>query len=124
MVNEKVFIKIIRWTARITSAITALLILMFFVGEGFHDRYQFLFHLPLKDSLMMITFFILWLGLIIGWKRELTGGLLTVTGLGVFYLIDYLFSGSFPRGPYFLVFASPGFFFLYCGVKSREHKHD
>jgi len=124
MVNESKVTKGIRWTARIASAITALLILMFFIGEDFEEGYQPLLHLSLKNSLMMISFFALWLGLVLGWKRELTGGLLTVCGLVAFYILDYLFSGSFPRGSFFLIFASPGFLYLYCGIKCRKSGKD
>ncbi len=124
MVNESRTINIIRWTARIASAITAFLILVFFIGDGLSEGFQPLLHLTLRETLMMISFFAVWLGLILGWKRELTGGLLTVCGLVVFYILDYLFSGSFPRGPFFLIFASPGFLYLYCGIKCRKPGKD
>ncbi len=120
MVNESKTTKIIRWTARITSAISALIILMFFIGEDYQEGYQPLLHLSPKDSLLMVAFFALWLGLILGWKRELAGGLLTLSGLAAFYLIYYLFSASFPRGPFFLIFASPGFLYLYLGIACRK----
>ncbi|MCK5035277.1 MAG: hypothetical protein KAS73_05230 [Candidatus Sabulitectum sp.] len=120
MANESKTTKIIRWTARITSAVTALIILMFFIGEDYEEGYQPLLNLSLKNSLLMVAFFALWLGLILGWKWELKGGLLTICGLAAFYLINYLFSGSFPRGPFFLIFASPGFLYLYLGIACRK----
>ncbi len=120
MVNESKTTKIIRWTARITSAVTALIIIMFFIGEDYEEGYQPLLNLSLKNSLLMVAFFALWLGLILGWKRELAGGLLTISGLAAFYLIYYLFSASFPHGPFFLIFASPGFLYLYLGIACRK----
>ncbi len=71
MANESKTTKIIRWTARITSAISALIILMFFIGEDYEEGYQPLLNLSLKNSLLMVAFFALWLGLILGWKRSL-----------------------------------------------------
>jgi hypothetical protein len=61
-----------------------------------------------------------WLGLLLGWKWELYGGLLTLCGVAAFYLLDYLFSGTLPRGPFFLIFASPSLLFLYCGLQTRK----
>jgi hypothetical protein len=69
---------------------------------------------------MMVAFAVAWLGLLLGWKWELAGGLLTVCGVAAFYLLDYLFSGTFPRGPFFLLLASPGLLFLYCGLQARR----
>jgi hypothetical protein len=56
---------------------------------------------------------------LLGWKWELLGGSLTVIGLIAFYLLDFLFSGTFPRGPYFLLLASPGILFLYAGWRKK-----
>jgi hypothetical protein len=69
---------------------------------------------------MMIAFFAVWLGLVLGWKWELLGGALAVGGLVAFYLLDFLFSGTFPRGPFFLIIASPGVLFLLAGVMGRR----
>ena len=69
---------------------------------------------------MMVAFVAVWLGLVLGWKWELFGGLLTICGVAAFYLLDYAFSGTFPRGPFFLLFASPGLLFLYCGLQTRK----
>jgi hypothetical protein len=41
-------------------------------------------------------------------------------GLIAFYLLDFLFSGTFPRGPYFLLFASPSVLFLYAGWREKR----
>ena len=120
MANESITTKILRWTARITSGIAALIILMFFLGEDFEEGYQQLLLLSPMNLLLMVAFFALWLGLILGWKWELHGGLITICGLAAFYLINYLFAGSFPRSPYFLIFASPGFLYLYLGIACRR----
>ncbi|MCD4708369.1 MAG: hypothetical protein K8S62_11615 [Candidatus Sabulitectum sp.] len=124
MANENGVTKGIRRAARIASAITVSLILVLFIGDGLSEGFQPMLHLTLRETLMMISFFAVWLGLILGWKRELTGGLLTVCGFAAFYLLDYLFSGSFPRGPFFLLLASPGLLYLYCGIKCRKPRKD
>ena len=115
-------INLIRWIARIGTAIAVGLILLIFIGEGFCDGFGPLLNLTLRESLMMVAFFAVWLGLLLGWKWELLGGSLTVIGLIAFYLLDFLFSGTFPRGPYFLLFASPGILFLYAGWREKRNK--
>lgn len=110
----------IRWIARILAGVTATLILIIFVGSGLAEGFEPLLHLSAREATMMIPFAAVWLGLLLGWKWELYGGLLTLCGLIVFYLLDYSFSGTFPRGPFFLLFASPSLLFIYCGVQAKK----
>jgi hypothetical protein len=118
--NNKKSLRILRWTARITAALAAGLILIIFIGEGLSDGIDQFLHLAKRETLMMVAFIIFWLGLIVGWKWELAGGIMSIGGLVAFYLIDYLFSGTLPGGPFFLIFAVPGFIFLYLGIKYKE----
>jgi hypothetical protein len=100
---------IVRWVARVASALAAGMILLFFVGEGLSEGIG---PLSLRESLMMTAFAVLWVGLLVGWAWELGGGLLVIGGAVAFYALDYAFSGTFPRGPYFLLLASPSLLFL------------
>ena len=111
MENKSKTVPIIRWIARISALLAATLILLIFVGEGVP-----VFRLSGREAAMMAAFFAVWLGLLLGWKWELHGGLLVVCGMAAFYLLDYLFSGTLPRGPFFLILAFPGLLFLYCGL--------
>ena len=113
-------IQIIRWIARATAALAAALILAIFVGEGIAEGIGPLLPLTHRETAMMIAFAGAWLGLILGWRWELIGGLLTMGAMIAFYLLDYLFSRTFPRGPYFLLFFSPGLLFLICGWLMRR----
>ncbi len=111
---------IVRWIARISAGLTAALILIIFIGEGISEGFEPLLHLTARESLMMTAFVAVWLGLVLGWRWELYGALLTISGLIAFYLLDYLFSGTFPRGPFFFIFAAPSLLFLYCGLQERK----
>ena len=122
--GESKIIKILRWVARITAVLTAGMILLIFVGEGLSDGFDPLLHLTMRETAMMAAFIILWLGLLLGWKWELIGGLLSVGGLIAFYVLDYAFSGTFPDGPFFLIFGAPGFLFLYLGMKKSKNNKD
>lgn len=110
------------WIARIASGLAAGLILLIFLGEGIAGGFETLLHLSIRETAMMIAFFAVWLGLVLGWRWELAGGLLTVCGMIAFYLLDYAFSGTFPRGPFFLLIAFPSLLFIYCGLETRRSR--
>ena len=112
--NNKLISKL-RWIARILASIMAALILLFFVGEILSEGLQPLLHMTFREFLMMFIFFALWLGLLMAWKWELLGGLVTLCAVIVFYALNFLFTGILPRGPFFLIFAFPSLLFLYCG---------
>jgi len=112
-------IPVIRWTARILSGLIVILILFIFIGEGMSDGFGGFLHLTLRENLMTLAFIGVFIGLIIGWKWELTGGILILAGLILFYLLDFLFSGTFPRGVIFPYFAIPGILFILSGLLSK-----
>ncbi len=111
----------LRWIARILASIMATLILLLFVGETLDEGVQPLLYMTFREILMMFAFFALWLGLLLAWKWEFLGGLLTLCAIIVFYALNFLFTGIFPRGPFFLIFAFPSLLFLYCGWQNRKN---
>ena len=58
-------------------------------------------------------------GFAVAWRRELAGGLLTIGSLALFYLWLFARDGRFPIGPYFLLFAAPGFLHVVSALISR-----
>jgi len=118
--NESKTLQVIRWIARISSGFAAALILLIFIGEGLTEGFEPLLHMSVRETLMMVAFISLWLGLLLGWKWELYGGLLTICGIAAFYLVDYLLTGTLPRVLLPLIFASPSLLFLYCGLQTRK----
>jgi hypothetical protein len=112
--------KTLRWISGISAGITAGLILLIFIGDAFADGIGPILNLTPRETAMMAAFLIMFLGLVLSWKWELVGGIITVCGLAAFYLLDYALSGSFPHGPFFLIFAAPGFLFVYLGWRSRK----
>jgi len=107
--------RIVRWIARILAALMAAFIAFMFVGNAVTDGIGPLLNLTIRESLMMIAFLIVFLGLILGWTREKLGGWLIVIGMVLFYLFDFAFSGTFPRGAFFPLIALPGLLFLFTG---------
>jgi hypothetical protein len=106
---------VLRWAARIGSVPTLWLLTLFLFG-GLEPG------LPtLKEAVAMAFFpFGVMAGMVWGWRNELVGGLISVISLAVFYVVMVTLGGRFPGGPYFLIFASPGFAFLACGLLARR----
>ncbi len=113
-------VRVMRWIARIGAGLAAAVMLLFFVGEGLAEGLAPLLDLSFRESAMMVAFAAVWVSLLLGWRWELVGGLLTLSGLAAFYVVDYALSGTFPRGPTFFLFASPGLLFLACALWSRR----
>ena len=118
--NRSKTVRVVRWIARVSSGFAAALILLIFIGEGLTEGFEPLLHLSVRETVMMVAFVAVWLGLLLGWKWEFFGGLLTACGVAAFYLVDYLFSGTLLRVPFPLIFASPSLLFLYCGFQTRK----
>jgi len=118
--NGSKTLQVVRWIARISAGFAAALILLIFIGEGLTEGFEPLLHMSIRETLMMVAFIALWLGLLLGWKWELYGGLLTICGITAFYLVDYLFTGTLPGVLLPLIFAPPSLLFLYCGFQTRK----
>ncbi len=113
-------VQVVRWIAGAFSGLVAALILLIFIGNGLAEGIEPVLHLSVREALMMVAFVAVRLGLLARWKWELYGGSLTIFGMVAFYLVDYLFSGSFPRGLFYLFFSSPSLLFFYCGLQARK----
>lgn len=110
----------LRWIARIWSVASIVVIIAFFIGEGFDPA-----KITPKETLGFIFFpFGVCLGLILAWWKEGLGGLIAVASLLAFYAIHFATAGTFPSGWAWLAFTAPGFLFvfLWCmGSGSRNH---
>lgn len=99
----------LRWTARILSLAVVSLLFFFFIGEGFDISKVGL------NELIGLLFFPLGLvvGLLISWKNEGLGAVISVSSLLAFYFVyGLLINGRIWQGWAFLVFAVPSFLFL------------
>jgi hypothetical protein len=95
---------VLRWTARAWGMASALLLLAFAFGGREHLR------LTAGETVGFLLFPVgVIAGFAVAWRRELAGGLITVGSLALFYLLLFARDGQLPAGPYFLLFAAPGF---------------
>jgi hypothetical protein len=77
--------------------------------------------LPDGEAWLGFAFFPLgvMLGLLLAWRSEPQGGLLTLLSLLAFYAWHLQVDGSFPEGPYFAILAAPGLLFLLAWLADR-----
>lgn len=95
----------LRWVARTWSIASIGFLCAFLFGEGLPT-------LTFKSALFP---FGVMSGLVVAWRLERTGGVLAAISLVLFYTLEYLSQGRFPRGPWFLLIAAPGFLFIVSG---------
>lgn len=62
------------------------------------------------------------LGLTLSWKWEGLGAMITIGSLIGIYITILIIRGYLPRGPFFVLFAAPGFFFLISWLLSRINR--
>jgi len=117
-VNEPTYLFALRWIARLLSVASLGFILLFVFGEA-----SGWLSVRLEDLVGLVFFpFGLMLGLVLAWRRELSGGLIAVGSIACFYLIYGLaINRAIFQGWWFLVLAIPGFLFVLYALLRHEH---
>lgn len=98
------------WIARIWSVLSIAFLLVMFIGEMMMPSAA----LPnFAEGVLMLFFPVgVLIGMLLAWKKELPGALVTIVSIVAFYAGIWLLRGNLPRGPYFLLVAAPGLLFL------------
>ena len=99
-------INTLRWIARVTGGILLLLIFAFMIGEGFPN----LTNLTVDEQKVMAALFSMEVGIIVAFRWELTGSILTIAG----YLFFAYVEKNIIIGPVFPLFFFVGVLFLFC----------
>lgn len=114
--HENALLFAVRWTARVASIVCLAIIFLFFVGEGIH------FGTVRPAEFVGLAFFPLgvMIGLVLAWREELAGGIITVASIVAFYVIyGALMNGNLLQGWAFLPFLIPGILFIIYALQSR-----
>ncbi|MGI5836351.1 MAG: DUF7670 domain-containing protein [Chloroflexota bacterium] len=103
---------VLRWLARILSLASLGMLLLFVLGEG-----SWPLRLTPSEFVQFVFFPIgVAIGMVLGWRRELLGGVVAVFSLAMFYLSHFGVTGKIPSGPWFLIFTLPGILFFALGL--------
>jgi uncharacterized integral membrane protein len=111
MSKVKTTASILKWLARIISSLIFLLILVFIMGEGIPN----LFKQPPGVQFEFAGLFIILIGLILGWKWPLTGGILILLGNMAFHIIE----GRLYVGTVFAAFDLAGLLYIASRLLSK-----
>lgn len=118
--NDSRKTRTLRWTARIWSLASILFLLFIFIGESISNPI-----LPQGTEWIMMLFFPVGVlaGLLISWRNERIGGLLTIASLIAFYIVEWAATGNLAGGPWFALVAFPGLLFTIIGFIAPEQRH-
>src|SRR5262245_51461144 len=105
----------LRWIARIWSLASLAFIAAFAFGG------QEVSNFPTAMEIVALASFPVGVvaGMLAAWRYEAIGGAITLISLAAFYLWMDLVGGRWPRGPYFVLLAAPGFLFLAAWLLER-----
>jgi hypothetical protein len=106
--------------ARVGSIASITLLLMLFIGEGFHPS-----HVTARQWVGLFFFpFGVIVGMVVAWWKEGLGAGITLASLLGLYLVYGYLMRYHIAGWAFLVFASPGFLFLlHWLLRGGEERH-
>lgn len=115
-------INIIRWITRILSILTALLFLVFFIGEADFTTFTSS-TLPVEEWIMILFVpILLIIGMAIAWKKEVLGGIMIIADILLFNVTAMISGGRFNFELEFGFFLIIGFGFLFCGFATNRLK--
>src|SRR5262249_17518457 len=96
--------RLVRWSARVTSALLIGLVTFIMIGEGGPPN---ILRQPTPVQLEFAALGLMLVGLVTGWAREGLGGLLVLLGLGAFNAVE-IAANSRPAMGAFPLFIVPG----------------
>ena len=85
----------IRWGARVTALMLAGLVFALAVGHGGPPN---IFRQPPPVQFEFMAMSLMIFGFLIGWRWELWGGMLALTGFVLFFATEFLVNGQPPGG--------------------------
>lgn len=108
---------VLRWTARVWSIASFLLLLAFAFGGS--ERFD-----PTAEQAVGLLLFPggVVAGFAVAWWRPMAGGAITVISLAVFYVWLFQRDGRWPTGPWFLLLAAPGFLHVAGALLARSRR--
>ncbi len=96
----------IKWIARYSGMVFAILLLAFAIGEGV--KKDDLSDLSTTEYLLFAAFSSIWTGYAYGWLNEKWGAILILGGWLGIYTINFAGSGKFPEGFFMVSLVFPG----------------
>jgi hypothetical protein len=118
--NETTVEYLLRAVARGASIVCLAIILLFFLGEDFA-----LGTLSVEEWIGFAFFPVgVLIGLVLAWREELIGGVITLASVAGFYLVyGWVLNSTLRMGWAFLPFLLPGILFVIYGYARTHTRH-
>lgn len=113
--SPKPFLIVLRYLAHILGLLLFGVYLLFYFGEGMQNGFLNPFTQSFSVQLQLFGIFICFVGIFAAWRLEFIGGLIVLSGIVLFYAVNYSVSGRWPGGPVFPVFYIVAALHLLCG---------
>ena len=110
----------VKWSARYSGMVFAVLLLAFAIGEGVKKKE--LSDLTLTEYLMIGSFSVIWMGYAYGWLSAKWGAILIVGGWVSFYSIKLIGTGIFPDGWFQVALVIPGILYGVYLINLRKKR--
>jgi hypothetical protein len=106
----------LRWSARLTGLATIGLMTALMIGGGFDPA-----RLKVREWILA-AFFPLGLvfGLILGWRQEKLGGLISLGSLVGFYVVSLVLAPGLHKGLAVVILAVPGLLFVFSALAAKS----
>jgi len=110
-INGRIIASTLLWFARVSSVVTINMLIFFLWGDSL-----FVSLLDIREWIGFLFFPCgVVFGMLVAWRHEGFGGLITALSLAGFYFVYGLaVQGRFPQGWAYLLCSAPGLLFLFC----------
>jgi len=107
------------WAARLLGLAVLGLYAVIIAGEGLPDPRR----LTASEASQMALFLAACGGLVLAWRREVAGGLVTLAAVTLFYANELRLAGRLPRGWAFAILVVPALLSLLAASLSNARRH-
>lgn len=112
------FLPVFRWTARAVGTSILAFVLLDTISGGVSN----LKNIAPGERLLWGGFILSLAGFALLWKWELTGGIVALSGIVLFYTMNYALSGKLPGGWFLAIFFLPGIMSIVCWRMEHQTK--
>ena len=114
--NKNLSTYAIRWIARIVGLVLIFIGISIFIQSGIQNPLS----LGATNLILNLCFLIMMIGILLGFKWEITGGAVIIGGFIVFWIFSIINTGNIRLGWILPLFPIIGAFFLICGLRSKK----
>jgi len=106
-----------RWTARVFGTLLIVILLTLAIGEGLPNPLT----QPAWSQIIFLGFFLIMVGILVGWRWELAGGIISLTGFCV-SIIPMKNNSACGLTWFYLALALPGVLYLASALLRRSNQ--